>query len=276
MKGLKNTKLKEQIQQANIAFHRIEARYFQMLHPEIYNVVEQRRLAKSLEKASRLISSNGKKALDFGAGIGVITGKLLQMGFEVTAVDISKEMCKVLENKYVDFVTKDMLHILNSGIEDVRLGAKEFDFITCYAVLHHLPDYEQTIRNVALHLKKGGIIFLDHEVSPCQRSDQRISQMYYFSDRILNLFTGAMYFRNRNVPDDIKNIDYSESVLADYWAQTERKIDHLKIEQVFRKLNFTFYLRQDYHLHRTRIFNPLFLIFKYASAPDVSCWIAKR
>lgn len=276
MKGLKNTTLKEQIQQANVAFHRIEAKYFQMLHPEIYNIIEQRRLVKSLENASRLVSSKGKKALDFGAGIGVITGKLLHMGYEVTAVDISKEMCEVLENKYADFVRKGMLHIVNSGIEDVKLDHKEFDFITCYAVLHHLPDYEQTIRNVAFHLKNGGIIYLDHEVSPCQRSDQRISSIYYSLDRILNLYTGVAYFRDRTVADDIRSINYSESELADYWAQTERKIDHLKIEQLFRKLNFTFYLRQDYHLHRTRIFNPFFLIFKYGSAPDVSCWIAKK
>jgi ubiquinone/menaquinone biosynthesis C-methylase UbiE len=273
---LADRKLREQIHKANIASHRIEARYFEMLHPEIYNRTEQKRLVRSLEKVCQLISSNGKQALDFGAGIGVITGKLLRMGYEVTAVDISKEMCEVLHDKYVDFVKKGLLRIINTGIEDVDFGPEEFDLITGYAVLHHLPDYEQVIRRIALCLKSGGMIYLDHEVSSCQGSGDRIANIYYYSNWLLNLITGLMYFRDRAVIDDIKSIDHTESVLADYWAQPERKIDHALIECIFKELNFTSYIRQDYHLHRTRIFNPVFCIFKYASAPDVSCWIAKR
>jgi 2-polyprenyl-3-methyl-5-hydroxy-6-metoxy-1,4-benzoquinol methylase len=273
---LNNRDLNGQIHEANIEFHRIEAKYFEMLHPEIYNRVEQKRLVRSLEKVSGLISNKGEKVLDFGAGIGVITGKLLRMGYEVTAVDISKEMCEVLRNKYADFAKKGALHVVNSTIENVDFSPEEFDLITCYAVLHHLPDYEQVIRKVAQYLKRGGIIYLDHEASSFQGPAGRIARMYYFVDRLLNSLTGFTYFRAEAVSDDIRRINNEESVLADYWGQTERKIDHVRIECIFKELNFTSYIRQDYNLHRTRIFNPVFCIFKYASAPDVSCWIAKR
>ena len=35
-----------------------------------------------------LIADNQKKALDFGAGTGNLTGKLLRMDYKVTAIDI--------------------------------------------------------------------------------------------------------------------------------------------------------------------------------------------
>jgi 2-polyprenyl-3-methyl-5-hydroxy-6-metoxy-1,4-benzoquinol methylase len=272
---LENQDLREQIHKANIKFHRVEAKYFEKLHPEIYNIVEQKRLIRSLKEAVKLVSNDGKKALDFGAGIGNITGKLLHMGYKITAVDISKEMCEVLRSKYADFVKEGRLRIVNSKIEDVDFGSEEFDLITCYAVLHHLPDYEEVIRKVSSSLKKGGIIYLDHELSSLQGSTDRIARLYYYFDWLLNLLTGSTYSQVAKVRDDFKSIDRTESTLADYWGQPERKIDNAKIEHALKE-NFSLCLRKNYHLHRTRIFNPIFCIFSHVSNPDMSCWIARK
>ncbi len=247
-----------------------------MLHPEIYNVVEQKRLTRSLKKIAKLISSNGKKALDFGAGTGNVTSKLLLMGYEVTAVDISEDMCTVLRNRYADFLKTGTLHVINSEIEDLVLGSEEFDLITCYAVLHHIPDYGEVIKKVSLSLKKGGVVYLDHENSPFLGTVGRIARLYHFSDWLLNVLIGSTYLQVANGKDEFKMISKTEFALADYWGQPDRKIDNAKIERVFKELNFAYYLRINYHLHRTKIPNPFFYIFKYASDPDVSCWIAKK
>ena len=61
-----------------------------------------------------------KKALDFGAGTGNLTGKLLQMGYKVTAIDISMEMCKILEKKYKNYLESKRLIVINSPIENVN------------------------------------------------------------------------------------------------------------------------------------------------------------
>ena len=45
----------------------------------------------------KLVTDNQKNALDIGAGSGNLTGKLLLMGYNVTAVDISAEMCAILQ-----------------------------------------------------------------------------------------------------------------------------------------------------------------------------------
>ncbi|MGB8780675.1 MAG: class I SAM-dependent methyltransferase [Candidatus Bathyarchaeia archaeon] len=273
---MENQTLEEQIYEANIAAHRIESKYFELLHPEIYNKIEQRRLVKELKKAVRLVASGGRRALDFGAGTGNVTGKLLRMGYEVTSVDISREMCGRLQDKYADFVKNGMLHIVNSKIEDAYFGLEEFDLITCYSVLHHLPDYEQVIQMLASYLKKGGILYLDHEISPFVGSEDRIARTYYRIDWVVNSLIGTMIPQIRKANDERGILNRAISTLADYWGQPERKIDNARIKRVFKELSFTYSVRKDYHLHRTRIPNPVYFVFKYASRPDVSCWIAHK
>ena len=94
--------LRERIREANVAVHRFEAKYYELIHPEVYNRYEQKRINSALKMVDKLVADNrvrAKKALDVGAGAGNLTVKLLQMGYEVTAIDISAEMCKILEKK---------------------------------------------------------------------------------------------------------------------------------------------------------------------------------
>ena len=84
------------IHRSNVEVHDLEADFYEFLHKEIYNEVEQRRTVKVLEEINRRINRKDKIALDFGAGTGNITNKLLNLGYSVHAVDISKNMCKIL------------------------------------------------------------------------------------------------------------------------------------------------------------------------------------
>jgi 2-polyprenyl-3-methyl-5-hydroxy-6-metoxy-1,4-benzoquinol methylase len=136
----------------------METRFYEASHPEIYNRSEQRRIELLLTSVDRLVDNNHRKALDFGAGTGNLTGKLLQMGYKVTAVDISKEMCEILRGKYDDFAGVGSLEICNTDIEGAGFDEKEFDLITCYSVLHHLPNYVDVIRRLSFFLKKGGVM----------------------------------------------------------------------------------------------------------------------
>ena len=77
---LSDQSLREQIHQANVSVHRVEAKYYELLHPEVYSRKEQQRVRRQLEVIDKQIQSNQKKALDVGAGTGNLTGKLLEMG----------------------------------------------------------------------------------------------------------------------------------------------------------------------------------------------------
>lgn len=264
--------LRKRIHEANVEFHRFEARYYEFIHPEIFNKIEQKRLISALRKVDKLIDDNQKKALDFGAGTGNLTGKLLNMGYKVTAVDISAEMCELLKNRYINYLKNKKLRVIDSKVEDISFSKDKFDLITCYSVLHHLPDYVDVIRKLTFLLKKGGVMYLDHEESPFiwdqTQNHTRLHHIYLTSNWLLNFLTNRIR-RSLNIPP----IDYA---LADYWIKKEHHLDHKKIEHVFEEENFNFFMREDFHLHKTWILNPIFYIYKFTCKPDMSLWIAKK
>jgi ubiquinone/menaquinone biosynthesis C-methylase UbiE len=269
--------LRKRIHDANIELHQIEAKYYGFIHSEIYNKREQKRINSTLKRVNEIICDNQRKVLDFGAGTGNLTGKLLHIGYEVTAIDISAEMCELLKNKYKRYLENKKLRVINSKIEDVSFNKEEFDLITCYSVLHHLPDYVDVIRKLTFFLKTGGVMYLDHEESQlfwdefqnCSRFKKNVRYVYFRSNRLLNRL--ITWIRGINIP-----YISERARLADYWDKKEHHLDYSKIEHIFEEENFRFFMREDYHLHVTWIPNPIFYIYKYVCKPDMSLWIAKK
>lgn len=264
--------LQESIHQANVTVHRFEAKYYEAIHPEVYSKKEQKRIFCTLRTADQLVTNNQKKALDFGAGTGNLTGKLLSLGYNVTAVDISAEMCAILKNKFKKEISDKELIIINSPIESVDFKASEFDLITCYSVLHHLPYYEGTLDRLSGFLKKGGVMYIDHEASPFYWKDEQnpianIVKLFYFhSNPTLNI----LFFQIAGIK--LPSIDYT---LSDYWHKKEHSLDHNLVEGFFKKY-FEQFTRVDYYQHATWIGNPLFYVYKITCRPEMSYWLAKK
>ena len=265
--------LRERIHKANIAVHQFEAKYYEVLHPEVYCKQEQKRINSTLKMIDKRIVDNQRRALDFGAGTGNLTGKLLHMGYKVSAIDISAEMCKILKMKYENYLEAKKLIVINSPVEDSSFERGEFDLITGYSVLHHLPDYVDTIQRLSFFLKKGGVMYLDHEASPFYWKSEShnvanlIKLVYFHSNPLLN----TLYFQIMGI--NIPSIDYT---LADYWHKKEHPLDHKKIEYIFERMNFDFFAQIDYHIYGTWVLNPLFYIYKYTCKPEMSYWVAKK
>jgi 2-polyprenyl-3-methyl-5-hydroxy-6-metoxy-1,4-benzoquinol methylase len=269
--------LSERIREANVSLHHFEAKYYEQLHPEIYNRHEQKRLQSALEMVDKLVAvtrPRTKKAFDVGAGTGNLTGKLLQMGYHVTALDLSVEMCEILEKKYRSYLESQKLVIVNSPIEDVSFGRGEFDLITCYSVLHHLPDYVDVVQRFSGFLKKGGVMYLDHEASPFYWKNEATSladvvKIVYFHS---NLLFNALYFRVAGMNVPALNYD-----LSDYWHNKEHPLDHGVIQRVFEREQFDFFERTDYYVKfRTWVPNPLFYVYLRMCKPEMSFWVAKK
>ncbi len=264
--------LKEQIHKANVTVHRIEAQYYELLHPEVYSRQEQKRINATLKKIDKQITSNQRNALDVGAGTGNLTGKLLQMGYNVTATDISPEMCLILKKKYAAYLP-EKLTIINSPIEDLSFGKGEFDLITFYSVLHHLPDYLGALYVLFNFLKRGGIMYIDHEASPFYWKNESsnlasfIKDLYFHSNPVINSF----YFGLIGLK--VPTIDYA---LSDYWHKKEHALNHQTIFQVFKDEGFEFSKRTDYYQHATWIPNPLYPIYRLLCSPEMSFWVAKK
>jgi ubiquinone/menaquinone biosynthesis C-methylase UbiE len=264
---------KEKIYQANIAVHRKEAQYYELIHPEVYGKQEQKRIAQKLQTLDKLISNNQKNALDIGAGTGNLTGRLLQMGYNVVAVDISAEMCAILKSKFNAFLKEGELTVVNSPVEKLTFEAGKFDLITFYSLLHHLPDYQQALASILRFLKTSGVIYIDHEASPFYWKPEPnmlaniVKGLYYHSSPILNI----LYFQL--VGAKIPHIDYT---LSDYWHKKEHALSHQSIGEIFRKQGFEFAQRTDYYEHSTWIPNPLAILYRLLCKPELSYWIAKK
>ena len=265
--------LRVRIHEANVAVHRFEAEYYELLHPEVYGKQEQKRIDSVLKMVDRLIEGNQKRALDFGAGTGNLTGKLLAMNYTVTAIDISAEMCAILKKRYNAYLKAKKLIVINSPIEDVSFDRGEFDLITCYSVLHHLPDYVRVVQRLSVYLKKGGAMYLDHEASPfywkseSQNMARLVKHLYFHSNPLLN--TLYFWIAGINVP----SFDYT---LSDYWHKKEHPLENEEIKCVFETEHFDFFKRTDYHLKGTWVLNPIFHLYKRICKPEMSFWVAKK
>lgn len=267
-----NQSFKEKIHKANIEVHRNEAQYYELLHPEVYSRKEQKRITNKLTSVTAQIRNNKKNALDVGAGTGNLTGKLLLMGYNVTATDISPEMCEILKKKYVAYLHSKLV-VINAPIEELNFETEKFDLISFYSVLHHLPDYLAALQNVCSFLKKGGVVYIDHEASPVYWRGENsslislIKDLYFHSNPIIN----SLYFQltGLNVP----SIDYT---LSDFWHKKDHALDHKAIEEVFKTQGFHQYIRTDYYQTATWMPNPLFPIYRLLCKPEMSYWIAKK
>jgi ubiquinone/menaquinone biosynthesis C-methylase UbiE len=264
--------LKEQIHQANVTVHRFEAKYYELLHPEVYSKQEQKRVTAQLKTIDKQIENNQKNALDVGAGTGNLTGKLLQMGYKVVAIDISAEMCVILKKKYAAYLP-DKLTVINLPIEDLSFSEGKFDLVTGYSVLHHLPDYLTAIQTLSTWLKKGGVMYIDHEASPFYWKNEPsslasfVKNLYFHSNPAIN----SLYFQLIGLK--VPTIDYT---LSDYWHKKAHALNHHAIEQVFKEQSFEFCRRTDYYQHATWTPNPLFPIYRLLCRPEMSYWIAKK
>jgi 2-polyprenyl-3-methyl-5-hydroxy-6-metoxy-1,4-benzoquinol methylase len=170
--------LKKEILQANISEHRKEAKYYDLIHSEIYNSCEQKRLTAQVVK----ISSKYQKAipiLDIGAGTGNITLKLFKLGFtNILALDISDEMMAILKKK-----TADKLKYKVSDIDSfLASNKKKYKIITVSSVLHHLPNYSQTFSKLLEILDDGGTIYITHE--PFLRKNKQSKFIKFLSNAI--------------------------------------------------------------------------------------------
>jgi tRNA (cmo5U34)-methyltransferase len=97
--------------------------------------------------------------MDFGAGTGLISLGLLPDVGEVTAVEASDEMVRVLNEK-VKALGASNLYTLTCDVGEVALPPERFDLIVSSMVLHHLPDVLIVLKHLRPALRTGGWIAL--------------------------------------------------------------------------------------------------------------------
>ncbi len=114
----------------------------------------------ALELVSSLKNNNFSKILELGCGTGNYTLMLREKfrGARIRALDISKEMIYVAQNKLkhkdIEFTVADAEKIIPDMIDPIN-----FDLITSNACFQWLTDPRKTLRGYARLLRRGGAVY---------------------------------------------------------------------------------------------------------------------
>jgi ubiquinone/menaquinone biosynthesis C-methylase UbiE len=105
-----------------------------------------------------LMSLRDKKILDAGCGPGTYGIMLAQAGNEVVGIEISPAGVRVANQRARQ---KDVNFTARVGdLENLPFDDNTFDICFCGWVLHHFPDINKAVSELARVLKPGGIIAL--------------------------------------------------------------------------------------------------------------------
>lgn len=252
------TKIAQKWIATNARYHDRVAGQYQFLHSEIYNPIEQDRLAQAVEKAVVRLRDGASAvfALDVGAGAGNLTAHLLRAGCRVTAADVSSKCLDQVRANFSTAGPRLRTQLLNGS--DLRNWADgEFDLCGAYSVLHHVPDYLSLVAEMARVVRPGGIVFIDHESSEAawQPSAAGVEYLRKFRQANLPSFRsrwGPSAFWKRTITKirKLQNPRYQEEGDIHIWPD-----DHIvwdKVEECLLENGIEQIRRENYLVCRER------------------------
>lgn len=135
-------------------------RFYDIVAP-VYEEIDGRRtdeviawLSENLKGLSK--ETSGEVLLDFGCGSGVVSDCGRRYFKRTYGIDISPEILKIASEKADGVICGEA--------NGIPLKDNSVDVIVCFAVLHHLFDHKSLLKEVYRVLKKGGILYTDHDM----------------------------------------------------------------------------------------------------------------
>jgi len=101
----------------------------------------------------RIFNSTSSIAADFGAGSGRWTSRLVKYFSKIYALEPSSGANGVLREK---FTGNSKIIILEETVGSNSIPNQSLDLAVSLGVLHHIPDTELAIKNIAEKIKPGG------------------------------------------------------------------------------------------------------------------------
>ena len=116
-----------------------------------------RRVAEYAEKMLRLAGfAPGQSYLDFGCGNGAAAVRLSSaLGLKVTGIDVDPEQIETAREKSGQ--TANVRFLTADGTQ-LPFDDNEFDFVGTHMVTHHIPDWQNALRQMLRVLKPNGCL----------------------------------------------------------------------------------------------------------------------
>jgi SAM-dependent methyltransferase len=122
---------------------------------ELFEVASSRTTLKKIELIKRHVCANPEKIklLDVGCGKGYFVKACIEAGIDAQGIDLSTTAINI---------AREMgLPCQVGKIEDIASELPQFDVVTNWATIEHVPDPLSTVKAMASLLKPKGSLFLD-------------------------------------------------------------------------------------------------------------------
>jgi ubiquinone biosynthesis O-methyltransferase len=101
----------------------------------------------------------GAHILDVGCGSGTHSITLARMGFYVTGIDYSEHVLDIAKTNVEKAGLQDKITLMHNNILQL-VNLPEFDYVLCWGVLMHIPEYEKALVQLSNHVKPGGTLII--------------------------------------------------------------------------------------------------------------------
>src|SRR5215469_11278478 len=156
--------LESKVIAANVDFYRQVTHKLDHSESYLFDPVMQQSLIADLDLIGSHFALCGRtpSCLDCGGGTGNIALKMCARGWNVTVLDVSETMLRLLEEK-----ARAQGHfpkLIHSSVEKFLAGTNEtYDLISFSAVLHHLYSYNSVIQGAASIVRPGGFFYSNED-----------------------------------------------------------------------------------------------------------------
>ena len=130
--------------------------------------------------------SKPRNALEFGCGTGLVTIRIAPRCLRLTAVDSSREMIRMLNEKVAagNIANIKPLHLDFSRPEKATELAGDFDFVFSSMTLHHIADPASFLKELIGHMSPGGTLAIaDLDAEDGLFHDDPSEQVHHGFDR---------------------------------------------------------------------------------------------
>ena len=230
-----------------------DAAVYEYAHGDIFNSIEQQRLYGMLREAVQSVQTGAQpvQALDFGCGSGNLTRHLIGLGVHTVSADVSDDFLEGIRSKFSATSLSETLKLNGTDLSNVPEA--HFDLVATYSVLHHVPDYLAIVREFGRVVKPGGIVYIDHEVTPdyYDRPPVYVEFLKMARPRVdwRRMCSLALDVRGyRHILRRLANPRYKREGDIHVWPD-----DHIEWDQIERVLSsqgFEIVLKHDYLLYK--------------------------
>jgi 2-polyprenyl-3-methyl-5-hydroxy-6-metoxy-1,4-benzoquinol methylase len=172
----------------------------------------------------------GARCLDVGCGTGDVTIALRKRGFDAEGLDESSHVIELLRRVHPQFK-------LHQGAMDDMSQFGQYDLITLYHVLEHIPDPLAAMKKISHCLKPGGLIVV--EVPNAGGLQARImgKRWHHYLAHHVNYFLAQNFVKlgdesGLRIVDVVANYDFTYPTGAGWKVSIKRVLERFGFNDV--------------------------------------------